>query len=314
MKWTNLYNSIFAIARIDTKLKKNNLKVVGTGFVINTDPIYILTCNHVVSEGTENNDGSIVYSVIKRSDSFKEFDLREGRLSYLKAKKIFYNAECDIAILEIDPYLNKEVAQQLNIFNTRPLKINFQEKIRKIGLPIEWISAGVLGELTLTPRFFKGNIVTKYITNYNYKFINANGEEQSQTIKDANFLEIDQLFFPGCSGAPVISSTKKGEVIGYVHGFKSWPIITDNILSQKVEILDNSKPHSVKVKSKVPLVASLSLAIDVKTVKDFLIKNGFIKKSIINKILDICFQKNLLKNIKGFTKRNLVRKFLTKKL
>lgn len=276
MKWSTLYKSLFAILRIDTTMQTNNAKVVGTGFVINVDPIYILTCNHVVSEGMQNNNGSIVYSIIKRSDKVEEFDLRQGQLSCLKAKEIFHKPEYDIAVLEIDPSLNLEVAQRLGIpKEIKSLKINFREKTRNIGLPVEWISVGVLGDLTLTPRFFKGNIVSQYITDQSYKFKNPEGNEQSQITRGVKILEIDQLFLPGCSGSPVISSKKK-EVIAYVHGFNSWPILTNTELKYKAEISDNSGSRNVDIKSKAPLTTSLSLAIDVRNIKDFLVENKFI--------------------------------------
>ena len=63
MKFNDLYKSVFAILRIEG----TQAKIVGTGFVINTNPIYIITCNHVVSEASENNDGSIKFSITKRS-------------------------------------------------------------------------------------------------------------------------------------------------------------------------------------------------------------------------------------------------------
>jgi len=278
MQLIDLYKSLFAILRIDTSMLQNNAKIVGTGFVINTNPIYILTCNHVVSEGTEDNDSKIIYAIIKRSDTVKKFDLRNVQISYLKAKKICYKPEYDIAILEIDPLLNIKIAQKLGIPNNiKALKMDFQEKTRLIGSPVEWVSAGTLGDLTITPRFFKGNIVTKYIVDQRYKFTNFRGAEQSQIMEGINLLEVDQLFLPGCSGSPVFS-TKKQEVIGYVHGFKSWPIITDNVINYEAEISENSIIRKANVKSKAALIASLSLAIDIKNVKTFLSENKFVTR------------------------------------
>lgn len=279
MQWLDFYKSLFVILRIDRTQSRNNAKIAGTGFVINTDPIYVFTCNHVVSEGTQDNNSSIVYAIIKRSDETKEFDLRNVQISYLKAKKIFHKPEYDLAILEIDPSINEEIAQRLGIPDKiKALKINFCEKTRHTGSSVEWISAGTLGDLTLTPRFFKGSVVTRYIKDHRYKFKNPRGDEQSQLMKGISLLEIDQLFLPGCSGSPVIS-TKKKEVIGYVHGFSSWPIPTSRRINYEAEILENSSSRNVNIKSRAMLVASLSLAIDVKNVEDFLIQNNFVQKS-----------------------------------
>lgn len=277
MKWSILYKSLFTILRIDTKKTSKNMKVAGTGFVINTNPIYILTCNHVVSEANENNSGSIIYSIAKRSDKIEEFDLRKAQLSYLKAKRIFHHPEYDLAILEIDPLQNKEVAQLLGIpKNIRSLKIDFLKKTREIGLSVEWISTGTLSDLTLTPRLFKGSLVTKYITDHGYDFIDIQGNKQIQIMKEINILEIDQLFLPGCSGSPIVSS-KSGRLIGYVHGFKSWPISTNSKIKYQARISDESSSRDLNIDSNAILVASLSLGIDIKNIKDLLIENNFIK-------------------------------------
>jgi len=99
MTFKDLYKSVFAILRVES----NQAKVVGTGFVINTSPLYILTCNHVVAEGNEANNGSVRYSITKRSDSIDDFDIRKVEISYLAAEKILYRPEFDLAILRIDP-------------------------------------------------------------------------------------------------------------------------------------------------------------------------------------------------------------------
>ena len=63
MKWSDLYETVFSILRSEGQ----NMKIVGTGFIINKNPVYILTCNHVVSEGTENNNGNIKYAITKKN-------------------------------------------------------------------------------------------------------------------------------------------------------------------------------------------------------------------------------------------------------
>lgn len=222
MNQVKYYDSVFAILRIDTSLQKDNARVVGTGFIINTSPIQIVTCNHVVGEGNEANNGKIIYSIMKRSDNTPDFDLRNVQISILKAKHITFKPEWDLAILQIDPLENKEVAERMGIpRNIKALEINFNQPI--IGERVEWLSAGTLGDLTITPRLFKGNIVTQYLKDNKYKFMNQQGIEETAVMHGVNLFEVDQLFFPGCSGSPIISS-ENGEVIGWVHGFNSWQL------------------------------------------------------------------------------------------
>ncbi len=252
MNQIKYYDSVFAILRIDTSLSKDNARVVGTGFVINTNPIQILTCNHVVGEGTEDNNSKIVYSIIKRSDGAKDFDLRNLQVSFIKAKKIVFKPEYDLAILEIDPTENIEIAKKMGITEgISTLKLSFGET--QVGDSVEWLSAGTLGDLTITPRLFKGNIVTKYTKDSQYKFVNSKGEEDSGTMSGISLFEVDQLFFPGCSGSPIMSSAN-GEVIGWVHGFNSWQL-----------------PPNI--------TASLSIGISVENVKKFLEENKFINQN-----------------------------------
>lgn len=251
MNQIKYYDSVFAILRIDTSLQKDNARVVGTGFVINTNPIQVLTCNHVVGEGTADNSGKIVYSIVKRSDNSANFDLRNAQISFLKAKSIVFKPECDLAILEIDSLQNKDIAEKMGIPNTiKPLEIDFNEAT--IGTSVEWLSAGTLGDLTITPRLFKGNIVTKYIKDNHYKFVNSRGTEETATMQGINLFEVDQLFFPGCSGSPILSSSSgTGKVIGWVHGFNSWQL----------------PPN---------MTASLSIGISMSNVKNFLTENKII--------------------------------------
>ena len=147
--------------------------------------------------------------------------------------------------------------------------MSFDEKDRELGSSVEWLSTAASGDLSLTPRFFKGNLVTNYISYNRYKFKNAQGIEIEQIMIGANILEVDQLFIPGSSGSPIIDSNSS-KVIGYVHGFKSWPILTAAEIVQEVEITENEEIKKVKMKYGAPLIASLSLGIDLRTVAAFL--------------------------------------------
>lgn len=271
------YDSIFAILRIDTNLKENNARIVGTGFVINNNPIQILTCNHVVGEGTENNDGKIVYSIVKRSDAINEFDLRNFQISFLKAKRIIFKPESDVALLEIDPSLDMITANKLGIpENIKSLDVDFDENSSDIGSSVEWVGAGTLGDLTVTPRFFKGNIVTKYIKDQKYTYKDREASEKLQEMKGVSLFEINQLFLPGCSGSPIISSNSE-KVIGWVHGFNSWAIPTANPIQYDANLSYGDESQNVKIKANATLGASLSIGIDIKNIKDFLKENIVIK-------------------------------------
>ena len=59
-----LFESEFAILR----LQGNQARVVGVGFVIHQAPTRILTCYHVVSEGTELNDGPVSFGIARRTE------------------------------------------------------------------------------------------------------------------------------------------------------------------------------------------------------------------------------------------------------
>ena len=275
MKFKDLYKSVFAILRIED----NQAKVVGTGFVINTNPLYILTCNHVVGEGNETNNGTVRYSITKRSDSFNDFDIRKAEISFLSAKRIIYKPEFDLAILEIDPSINKDVSNKLDIQNTKTLELSFDKAEREFGSAIEWLSTAATGDLVLTPRFFKGNLITNYITDYNYKYNNSQGVEVQQVMRGVSLIEVDKLFIPGSSGSPILN-VQLNKVIGYVHGFKSWPISTNTEMKQKVEITENENSRNVKLKYNLPLTASLSLGIDLRTVESYLKINGLIPSDV----------------------------------
>lgn len=271
MKFQDLYRSVFAIFRIEG----NQAKVVGTGFVINTNPFYVLTCNHVVGEGNEQNVGNVRYAITKRSDTSDNFDIRQLEISYLAVKKIVHKPEFDLAVLEIDPSTNLDVASKLDIANAKALEISFDKKDRELGSPVEWLSTAASGDLTLTPRFFKGNVITDYITNHPYEYMNSQGTISPQVITGAHLFEVDQLFIPGSSGSPILSF-ETGKVIGYVHGFKSWPIPTNNEIIQKVEVTESGNLKEVDLKYKLPFMASLSLGIDARTIEEYLKTSNFI--------------------------------------
>jgi hypothetical protein len=180
-----------------------------------------------------------------------------------------------LALLEIDPNENADVAGRLNIPNATPLELSFSEQEREIGSDVEWLSTAALADITLTPRFFKGSIVSKYVANHQYSFVNQQSQTVNETMAGIRLLEVDKLFVPGSSGSPILNAATN-RVIGYVHGFRSWPIITNTEMKQVVEITENALGRSVELREKVPLVASLSLGIDVRAVENHLRKGNFL--------------------------------------
>jgi len=97
------------------------------------------------------------------------------------------------------------------------------------------------------------------------------------TIAEANLIEIDKLFIPGASGSPILN-TESNKVIGYVHAFRSWPIPTGSEIKQTAEITENGNSKNIDLKYNVPLVASLSLGIDTRTIQVYLENGNFLPK------------------------------------
>lgn len=276
MTFQNLYPSVFGILRLDTTVAKDNARIAGSGFTIAGSPIRVLTCNHVVGEATEANDGRIRFSITKRSDRVDEFDLRSAEISFLGVKRIRRWPELDLALLEIDPSADPGVAAKLGIVSAPPVKLNLAKENREPGRDVQWLSTAGGGDLTLTPRMFKGHIVARYKTDNTYKFVASNGAEITQVMPGVDFIEVDKLFIPGVSGSPIVDA-KSGEVIAYVHGFRSWPIPTASEITQSVELTEHGKARQVSLKSMLPLTTSLSLAVDVRAVEAVLRKEGVLK-------------------------------------
>src|SRR6478672_438226 len=82
----DLFESEYAVLRI----QGTQAKVAGVGFVIQQAPIRILTCHHVVAEGTEQNEGPIIYAIARRTESTNDVDTRRVSLSYLRVKHISF--------------------------------------------------------------------------------------------------------------------------------------------------------------------------------------------------------------------------------
>ena len=91
----------------------------------------------------------------------------------------------------------------------------------------------------------------------------------------ARMLEVDKLFIPGASGSPILNAQTM-EVIGYVHGYRTFALSSNVEVVEDVEIGEQSELK--KLKYRLPLVTSLSLGIDLRTAERFLVDEGYVAK------------------------------------
>lgn len=271
MHFTDLHPSIFSILRNEN----NNSSIVGTAFIIRQDPIYLITCNHVIGDATQNNDGPVKYSIGKSTDVLDQLDMRQVNFSMIRISEVYHNPALDLAILRVDPNENTGIAQKLGLPGVSALSLSFNVHDRTPGAQIEWLSAAGTGHLPLVPRFFKGHLVSRYKADHVYAYKNAAGHSINVTMQGVQLLEVDQLFMPGVSGSPIIER-ESSRVIGYVHGFQSWAIKTNSDFSHEVDLTENGQKRTVSLKHKLPLVASLSLAVDLRSAENWLKENHFI--------------------------------------
>jgi len=267
----DLFESEFAILRIEG----NQAKVAGVGFVIHQSPIQILTCYHVVSEGTELNKGPIVYSIIRRPEEATEIDARRTIGNFFRVTRIMFKPEYDLAILEIDPHENEEIAHKIRLEESKPLVLNFDVTQRAVGSEVAWLTTAAEGEPTLTPRLFIGNIVASYITNETYFAQSASGKI-ARVISGARILEVDKLFLPGASGSPLLNTDTR-QVVGYVQGYRAYALNSGLNVTEDVEIGDKSLTRE-KLKFEPRLITSLSRAIDLRTAQEFFSEEGYVTK------------------------------------
>ena len=132
-----------------------------------------------MGESTPDNQGNVTYSITKRSDNFQEFDLRAAQISFLTAATISTFPEFDIAILEVDPNRDQNIANLLDIANSPALQLDFEAHSRIFGGAVEWLSTAATADSALTPRFFRGNLISNYTSAQSYKYIDRGGLEQT---------------------------------------------------------------------------------------------------------------------------------------
>src|SRR6266849_8835481 len=222
----NLYESEFAIWRIQRNDTRGNRSAespwtathvpVGMGFVIRQNPLLLLTCYHVVSEGSESNSGNIVFAIGRRIKGDKEFNLLQAQVAFLLIKRILFKPEYDLAILEVDPTQSTEAHSKLDLgaasadsFDIKSLDLDFDPAQRAVGTSVMWSTTGSpTGDQThfaLPPRFFTANIVTNYVTNVPYSAKSASGVSTEQTMTGVRMFEVDKLMLPGTSGSAIVN-------------------------------------------------------------------------------------------------------------
>ena len=59
-------------------------------------------------------------------------------------------------------------------------------------------------------------------------------------------LEVDKLFIPGASGSPILNSQTR-QVIGYVHGYRTFALNSNVEVTEDVEIGEESAFRKEKV-------------------------------------------------------------------
>jgi hypothetical protein len=193
MHFNDLYKSVIAVLRFDA----TGGRVVGTAFVINRNPLYLITSNHVVADASTNNDGAIKYAIAKSIDPFDDFDLQNVNVSSYQVSQIHVKPEFDLAVLKVNPGDYPQVAETLNLTTTPALPLSVDLADRIPGSRVEWLSPAAAGDHVLIPRFFRGHLITRYKRNQPYSYKNAAGEDVIKDMDGISLLEVDQLFIPG---------------------------------------------------------------------------------------------------------------------
>lgn len=257
------------------RLEGNQGRLVGTGFLVSKT--HILTCNHVVQPFDPQN-ATVRYGIVKRRLAPGEvLDLRQAQITWILADTVVARPELDLAILTVDVSRteHRESATAIGLLPPIPLKLSFRDP--KIGDTVGWLGMAVLGDLVATPRFFQGTVVTNYVNDARYPVLGPNNTQQIQLAPGLQLVEINQLFVPGCSGGPVFSFSEE-RVIAYVHGFGSWPVgLTQNTIDVSgAQLITPGQTVQATIRSKAPVVAALSIAVDVRSIKAFLEEQGII--------------------------------------
>jgi S1-C subfamily serine protease len=274
---TAAYRILAASAVAILRTEGSDGKLVGTGFFV-SETGQVLTCNHVVQPYDPQNT-TVKYGIVKRKINVGEsLDLRQGQISWIIADRIVTNPHLDLAILNIDVASpqNRDIAAQIGLIPPVPLKLSFGT--RNIGDAVAWLGMAVLGDMIATPRFFQGFIVSSYVNDLHYSVPGPANTVVTCTASGLRFIEINQLFIPGCSGGPVFSLADKA-VVGFVHGYGSWPVgLTPGTLDiNNVVLRSGSQEVQGSLRMNAPVVTALSLAIDMTSAEEFLREQGCLR-------------------------------------
>jgi hypothetical protein len=88
---------------------------------------------------------------------------------------------------------------------------------------------------------------------------------------------VDKLFTLGASGSPILNAESR-QAIGYVHGYRAFAIDSNIEVTEGAELAEESEFKKEKLKHKLPLVASTSIGIDLRTVEAYLAQEGYVGK------------------------------------
>lgn len=267
-----LARSTVAILRRDG----NQGRLVGTGFLVSET--HVLTCNHVVQPFDPQN-AAVRYGIVRRRLAPGEvLDLRQAQITWILADTVVIRPELDLAVLTVNLTRpdNRDSADAIGLLPPNPLELSFKDP--KIGDTVGWLGMAVLGDLVATPRFFQGTIVTNYVNDARYPIPGPNNTQQIQLAPGLQLIEINQLFVPGCSGGPVFSFSEE-RVIAYVHGFGSWPVgLTQNKIDvSNAQLIMPNQILQGTIRSNAPVVAALSIAVDVRSVEAFLKEQSIVR-------------------------------------
>jgi hypothetical protein len=273
---SNLHESTFAVMSVQ-EAKPGSARIVGSAFVIRQNPLTLLTCYHVVSRGSEMNNGSFVYLIGKRIDEANESNLEKDFGHFLPIKRLIFKPDYDLAILEIDPAANPEISSKLRLSDAKPLELDFDRAQRAAGTAVMW-STNVTPsdkDFLLHPRLFFSNIVASYVTNETYNYTGTSGASTKQTMNAVTMLEVDKPFFPGASGSAIVN-VATNKVIGIIHGLRMFQNPSGQQMTGDAQLFFGLL--NIKMKNDLPMVVSLSLGVDLRTVESYLKQAGYVSE------------------------------------
>lgn len=242
-----------------------NWDTLGSAFFVSGK--HILTCYHVVNSGKKPHQDGDTYLFIQNrgGGQFQNFQIASVTLE----KNLFWDAEKDVALFHVPdvPEIMKSngAVQAYSALSFAAVKDG--REIGVLGYPLSKLTfkerdINKPDLSTFIPRVSKGIINSQV----HYADINTG---DGFTVKNADVIEVDFLFVPGNSGGPVFDG-ETGEVVGYVHGFRSIPL-KENVLDASIELPEGVSKKYINLEKAV-----YSMAIKVSNIKEFLLSHKVI--------------------------------------